>query len=110
MLNHFHIQLLVINCQVIKKEPQTQWYRCFSDFWVEQGNREGSNRNVNLPKPFSGTNYTVVAVLANVANSSSRAGAYAQTGGYTTTYFYMRARTSDGQNYGDITGWCAFGY
>ena len=98
-------------CYVIENYVNgTSWYRCFSDFWVEQGNRESSNRNVNLPKPFSGTNYTVVAVLANVVNSSSDAAGYAQTGGYTTTYFYMRARTYDGLNFNDIIGWCAFGY
>lgn len=99
-----------INCLGIYNQPQIQWYRRFSDSFKEQGNREGSNRNINLPKPFSGTNYTVVAVLANVVNSSSMAGGYAQTGGYTKTYFYMRTRTYDGQNFGDVMGWCAFGY
>lgn len=89
---------------------QTQWYRRFSDSFKEQGNRESSNKIVNLPKPFSKTNYTVVAVLAGVPDSSNTATGFAQTGGYTTTTFYMRVRTYNGGNFSDLMGWCAFGY
>jgi hypothetical protein len=50
-------------------DPEThQWYRVYSDGWCEQGGYISTSNSVtdwNLLKPYTDTNYTVVASTSN---------------------------------------------
>ena len=52
--------------QSFVSEDGTQWYRKYSDGWIEQGGYEGDATFNTLPVtllvPFSNTNYTILAV------------------------------------------------
>ena len=46
----------------------TEWYRVYSDGWIEQGGRININttlKNITLNKPFSNTNYTITGMGIN---------------------------------------------
>ena len=64
----------------------TEWYRVFSDGWVEQGGYAAKNTTTNFLKQFANTNYSVV--LSPILNANG--GTYGRSGvtGKTAKSFY----------------------
>ena len=88
----------------------TEWYRVWSDGWIEQGGVD-SNINliatINLNKSFSDANYTVVITCAQNVTSSSAydIGAYNKT---TTSFARIGINSSGSAN--NTTNWYACGF
>ena len=56
----------------------SNWYRIYSDGWIEQGgvagtefstSASGSNQTITLLKPFANTNYTVSLTMSTTNNN-----------------------------------------
>lgn len=99
----------VINCLGIIHVPKTQWYRVFSDFWVEQYNQISWSGNpsalpINLIKSYQDGNYSVIlqSVEGAILDSSLNGLSVNQR---FTTYFTVGCYVSL-----RVLGWIAFGY
>lgn len=74
----------------------TNWYRKWSDGWIEQGGAVGTSNSVTLQIPFKDTDYFVIVVWAG-GKSAVFYASDAQTRADTTTTFYT-TMTSNGGN------------
>lgn len=74
----------------------TEWYRVYSDGWVEQGGAMGTNSTVTLLKPMADTNYYVDVTWSGGKSGNFYAGDW-RIDTLTTTSFYTTA-TSNGAN------------
>lgn len=73
---------------------QNNWWRKWSDGWLEQGGVitvSSSSSLQNLPIPFGDTNYFIVANMAYSSNVDTRG--VASSSPYSTTVFYLDARS-----------------
>ena len=73
----------------------TQWYKIWSDGWVEQGGyviNLSSNETVNLLKPYNNINYSVLCQYAMDSNSTGR---FLSIGNKTNSSFLVRTGASN---------------
>ncbi|MBQ2175867.1 MAG: hypothetical protein II453_12665 [Alphaproteobacteria bacterium] len=74
----------------------TEWYRVYSDGWVEQGGAMGKNSTVTLLKPMANANYYVDVTWSGGKSGNFYAGDW-RIDTLTATSFYTTA-TSNGAN------------
>ena len=89
------------------------WYRKYSDGWIEQGGCSSTWKWLTLNTPFSNINYTVIATLSLGQTTISDAGGFTQVGEKSTTSFFFRTvATGSGSAvlYSDLAHWYACGY
>lgn len=84
----------------------TQWYRIWSDGWVEQGGSQnrGSSATVTLLLPMNSSNYNVHV------SCTSGTRRYAYITGRTTTSFTFNAADDDSDNNDGTFSWSVCGY
>ena len=73
----------------------TEWYRVWSDGWIEQGGyviNPSSNETVNLLKPYNNINYSVLCQYAMDSNSTGR---FLSIGNKTNSSFLVRTGASN---------------
>lgn len=80
----------------------TDWYRVWSDGFIEQGGLMGNNNTITYLKPFSDTNYTVTYALIRASGEN-------YTIGLTKTTTTLQTMSSGGATGGN-TNWRASGY
>ena len=83
------------------------WFRKYSDGWIEQGGFTPSREWVTLNTPFASAEYTVVG--QTIIYETSTVG-FAQIGYRETTRFYIQTRGTDNKLYNDNSVWYACGY
>ena len=69
----------------------TEWYRVWSDGWIEQGgvvSRTASLLQINLNTPFTSTNYVVQATMGETTASTKNVSGLI-VGTQTTSSFYV---------------------
>lgn len=91
----------------------TEWYRVYSDGWVEQGGQDVASatgaRTITLLKPFADSNYTVTSSIYSVGAPVDLA--YGQgVGNKTTTTFQYYCRQTSTTTGGYNLIWMACGY
>lgn len=96
-------------------EDKTQWYRVWSDGWIEQGGKSGNitnntNQTINLLKPFTDTNFYIT-----IGHKNSTFDAFYYNQGciinYTETTIVLSNRRFNSNNtYSIIVFWYACGY
>ena len=72
-----------------------QWYKIWSDGWIEQGGyviNPSSNETVNLLKPYNNINYSVLCQYAMDSNSTGR---FLSIGNKTNSSFLVRTGASN---------------
>lgn len=74
----------------------TEWYRVYSDGWVEQGGAMGTSQTITLLKPMADTNYYVDVTWSGGKSGNFYAGDW-RIDTLTTTSFFTTA-TSNGAN------------
>ena len=74
----------------------TDWYRVYSDGWVEQGGAMGTSQTITLLKPMADTNYYVDVTWSGGKSGNFYAGDW-RIDTLTTTSFFTTA-TSNGAN------------
>ena len=90
-------------CVVIENYKNgTEWYRVWSDGWIEQGGYKASNGTITFLKQFSDTNYTVTGGL--VPGDATQTYEHLNLTNFTATGF--RYYTYDGYK----LKWYACGY
>ena len=96
----------------------TNWYRVWSDGWIEQGGRStagvaaDSSTTITLHKAMKDTNYNIQVTSTNHTNTS-HTGAYnlfPQTYTVTTTKFTVGAKSDNGKIYRIPVDWYTCGY
>lgn len=96
---------MVINCLVILKVLQVQWYRWFSDSWIEQGGHIlGGSQYIwaTFLKPFKNTNYNGEMTAITYNNG------YAYDGNIGVKETTRMGLITTGYSYDK--DWIAFGY
>ena len=89
------------------------WYRKYSDGWIEQGGYSSTWKWLTLNIPFSNINYTVIATLSLGQTDTSPAGGFTQVGQKNTTSFFFRTAVGGSQGlqlFSDPAHWYACGY
>lgn len=88
-------KLNMIRYIVEEYHSETQWYKIWSDGWVEQGGyiiNPSSNETVNLLKPYNNINYSVLCQYAMDSNSTGR---FLSIGNKTNSSFLVRTGASN---------------
>ena len=86
----------------------TNWWRKWSDGWIEQGGAVGTSSSVTLQIPFKGTDYFVIVVWAG-GKSAEIYASDAQTRADTTTTFYTTMTLNGGNVKGNKWYACGMG-
>lgn len=80
-------------------ENNTQWYRKWSDGWIEQGgyvSNPSSNETVTLLKSYNNINYSIQCQYAHDSNSTGR---FLSVGNKTNSTFMVRTGASNLDNW-----------
>lgn len=86
----------------------SNWFRKYSDGWIEQGGWSATNQWITLHTPFTNNEYTV---LGQIIFYSDEVSGFSQVSpNKETTRFWMRIKTADGKVWGDACHWYACGY
>jgi hypothetical protein len=80
-------------------ENNTQWYKIWSDGWIEQGgyvSNPSSNETVTLLKSYNNINYSIQCQYAHDSNSTGR---FLSVGNKTNSTFMVRTGASNLDNW-----------
>lgn len=83
------------------------WFRKYSDGWIEQGGFTPSGQWVTLNTPFASAEYTIVGQTIIYKRDAID---FAQIWHRETTRFYIQTRGTDNKLYNDNSAWYACGY